>query len=167
MSFRGVVKIDGAEELIKRFRGLQLGQMETVLKKALKQASKPVENAVRRNAPRGTGALAENVRVGKVTRGKTDVNGHRALSVVVYAGRASSTNQEFIGDFYYLGFVEYGTKPRYHKSGKFVGQVHPNNFMQRAFNETKSEVAAIMEGVITRELDRLLGASDGSKWWME
>lgn len=151
MSLNGTLTIKDAGTLIERFKRLASDEMSEVLGDALRTAAKPVRAATRSMAPTDSGTLAGSIKIGRVTKGK-GTGGIGSLKIDVSAGKGKGM---FAGDTYYLGFVEFGTKPRFHKSGKSVGQVAPRSFMQQAFNATKAEASEILEREIIAGIDRL------------
>lgn len=153
---RGELKIHDAKSLIEKFKLLQYGEMDKILTAALRKAAVPIRAELRRIAPKDTGTLQASIKIGKVTRGKTNKDtGTRSFSIAITAGKGNSTDM-FKGDTYYLGFLEFGTNVRYHKSGKSVGRVAAKNFMQQAFNYAEDEAAAILETEISDGIDRII-----------
>lgn len=155
MSFKGSLTVQNAGPLVERFKRLASDEMAKVLGDALRAAAKPVRAATRSMAPTASGALAASIKIGRVTKGRASTGGIGLLKIDVSAGKGSGM---FSGDTYYLGFVEFGTKPRFHKSGKSVGQVAPRSFMQQAFNATQAEASQIMEREIIAGIDRIAKA---------
>ncbi|WP_137387969.1 HK97-gp10 family putative phage morphogenesis protein [Rhodoligotrophos defluvii] len=131
-------KLEGAKELDRALAELPKAYAKSALRDMLKKAAKPVADAARARAPEGPNRklrgsirvstrLKESQRRGRVKRGAVEI---------------------FIGATYPPGnnahLVEFGTGPRYHKNGKYVGQMPPKPFMRPAWDASKDQALAIL-----------------------
>lgn len=150
MSFRGSISTPNAAPLLQRFTALSSVEMGKVLGAALRKAGVRVRTETRSVAP--TENIKARVNIGRVTKRASDTSPIGTHAVVVYAGHKANK------DTYYYGFLEHGTRPRFHKSGKSVGSVAPRHFMREAFERSVAEASAIMEQEIAAGIDRLAKA---------
>lgn len=109
-------------ELNKRLASLEPKLQKTVLRKATREVAKFTLQQAKDLAPEETGQLVASlkVRAGRRSRAKgkqnqvgTDVNTAEGV---------------FKGDEFYAGFLEFGTVPRYTKSGAYRGQIEKGKF---------------------------------------
>ena len=127
------LELRGAQGLAQALR--DLGNDRTVkrlMKKALLEESRPAAAEARRNAPKGTGVMAEKIDVsttlsrrqsrGRRSRAKSDLE----AEVFIGAGaRGPAVLQEF------------GTGPRYRKNGGFTGSTPAHPFLRPAWEKWK------------------------------
>lgn len=116
------IQFFGSRELYQTFRDLPKDMQKKALRKATRDSAKIVLDEARKLVPEDEGHLKASLRV-RVTR-FTDKTGktRRVKNVIshgVYTGEGF-----FKGDQYYGGFLEFGTKERFHKTtGKSVGKI--------------------------------------------
>jgi HK97 gp10 family phage protein len=137
-------QLSGQRELEEAFKQLPASVGKGVIRTLLRNAAKPIVADANANAP-----VDPNRRKGKPLKGSV-----RALSTLDARQRARRVKagdvEVFVGP---VGqpeahLIEYGTAPRFHKSGKYVGQVTANPFMRRAWDANKERAAKIIqEGV--------------------
>jgi len=121
------VTIEGADELIRKFKNLSDELMLDALAKASAKGAELVKDATKAKAPRDTGKLAEGIAVTKNAKGKKGV-----LSEVSTADP----------DTYYGVFHEYGTA----KMPK-----HP--FMRPALDENQNKIQELFKEAIREAVE--------------
>ena len=101
-------------------------QMRKVTRKVTRHYVLP---AVKKYIPSDTNYLESTLKVRSLKRSRVR-QGH----MVTLGGE-----DLFRGDTFYGGFVEFGTKARYHKSGKYVGYVEEDSYLRRGLYENKAK----------------------------
>lgn len=120
-----LVVITGVKAIDRRMKMLPDRLKKKVIRQAIRKALKPVQVAVKAQAPVASGQTKRAVRIRAVKSKKRD---RIALEVKIGAG-------DYKGDQYYAAFVQYGhniARPR----GNVIGHVQENPFMSRAFLAT-------------------------------
>ena len=116
---------------------------KTVLKNALKKAAAPIRAAAEANAPAGpTGNLKRGMII------STELKSHKVRarkSVIVFVGADAVSAP-------HAHLVEFGTAPRYHENGKYVGQMPANPFFRHAWDATKHQALQIFVKEMETEL---------------
>ena len=113
----------------------------------MRRALQPVAAAARSYAP---GSLSERIRIAPTIKA-----GQQAQSLekpgkgrrVMYVGATAP----------HAHLVEFGTGPRYQKSGKYVGIMTPDPFLRPAWDANKDEVLANLATAIRDEIAKALG----------
>lgn len=95
----------GVGRLLRRLNALEGKVQRKVVKKAAREAGRPMLAAARKNAPRRSGKLSKSIKLRTYRRKRTNIVGARITT--------GSKTGDFDGDTYYGAFVEYG-----HKIGK-------------------------------------------------
>lgn len=132
----------------------------TLQKQLLRRASRTIAQKVRKDAvslvPQDTGLLARSLKVRAVAKG-------RGVTVRQQRGTVGASVRTieglFRGDTFYGGFLEYGTKARYTKSGAFRGIIRRafaflRPALYRNENYAKREFAGAVKEA-QRDLERL------------
>ena len=117
--------ITGDKKLNRVLKKLQSRDQKKVIKKAAKISLRPVLVETRNNTPILTGKTKKGIKNKVLPRSRRYVG-----------ARVSATKGV-------APILEYGTKPRFQKSGKPVGRVRPFKFMRRAANNKESQALAI------------------------
>lgn len=116
-----------------------------VMKLAVNAGKRPIVKAAKELAPVDSGNLKASI------WGRLTVYPRSETVVVTIGGKWPKGA--------HLHLVELGTKPRYHKSGHYVGRMPPNPFVAHAFNMARhaalSKLEASIRRGITRESKRL------------
>jgi len=123
-------------ELDKMLVQLPRAMSKSVLRNALKKAAKPIKDA---------GASAAPGSIGKSFKIATQRKGRRVRakkSVFVFVGPTEPHSH----------LAEHGTGPRYHASGKYVGEMPPNPFLRPAWDANKGQSLDILKKEIEAEL---------------
>lgn len=113
----------------------------------LRKALQPVAAAARSYAP---GSLDTRIRIAPTIKA-----GQQGQSLekpgpgkrVMYVGATAP----------HAHLVEFGTGPRYHKSGKYVGIMTPDPFLRPAWDAHKDEVLATLAQAIKEEIAKAIG----------
>lgn len=167
------VKIEGLKDLEAAFAEISTAAMKGVLRRAVAKAAKPLAQAMSDFAPYASGHLSESMKIeGDVQGGMA---GRRAYAQVMEAGGTRAEAQAAlraankmnprqyrvnvdIGPDKSAGhahLVEFGTGPRYHKSGKFVGSMPPDPYVRPAWDTQGGAVAqGRIRTELTKELDK-------------
>ena len=112
----------------------------------MRRALQPVAAAARSYAP---GSLSERIRIAPTIKA-----GQQAQSLekpgrgrkVMYVGSTAPHGH----------LVEFGTGPRYHANGKYVGIMPPDPFLRPAWDANKDEVLANLATAIRDEIAKAL-----------
>jgi HK97 gp10 family phage protein len=112
----------------------------------MRRALQPVAAAARNYAP---GSLSERIRIAPTIKA-----GQQAQSLekpgkgrkVMYVGATAP----------HAHLVEFGTGPRYHANGKYVGIMPPDPFLRPAWDANKDEVLATLATAIRDEIEKAL-----------
>lgn len=142
-------RLDGAKELDKVLQSLAATTARGVTRRALTRALEPVAEAARGMAPKDTGKLAENIGVSsKLTKSQArEARGTTSRDVqTLYVGPQWASAH----------LVEFGTGPRHHKSGKFVGVMPPQPFMRPAWDQNRQQVLDTLTDEIRAEIEKTL-----------
>lgn len=128
VSVRGGIVVTGLKELDNALRGLSVDMNHRLLGAANKAAGKPLEDTEKRTVRKGkTNNLVNSIKRVLVPIKKAD-----NIGVVLVGPQGKGSN--------HAGLVEYGTRDRYHKSGKYVGRMPPFPYVRPAFNATKDQI---------------------------
>lgn len=117
-------------------RELPKSMSRTVVRNALKKAAKPIKDEAAAGAP---GSIKKSMEIADKRLGRK-VRSTKA--VYVFVGPTEP----------HAHLVEFGTGPRYHKSGKYVGKMPPNPFMRKAWDAMKGEAFEILKTELSNEL---------------
>lgn len=129
--------VKGLDDLRRAFRDLPRGLSDHVLRPSLRRAIRPMEAAVKADAPRRTGGIARSV---KVRDRKTRRPATAAVDVEIGGDAVRSGN-------FYAAFPEFGT-----------ARQRAQHYVERAFDRTRGRcesdaVRLIGEGTL-REWDK-------------
>lgn len=131
LALRGVADLDRAlQEMAKT-------TAKRTARKAMSDALAPVLSAAQALAPVGaTGNLKESVAIShRLTPSQAREAGRESQGVAhMYVGASAP----------HAHLVEFGTGPRHHKNGKFVGVMPPNPWMRPAWD---GNTGAVLEGL--------------------
>lgn len=138
-------KVDGLRDLENILATLPKATAKPVIRRALTEKLKPVADMANALWPG-----ADDTAFGVSTRLK---NGRRAPetaagAVTVYVGATQSAPHAHLREF--------GTEPRFHKSGKFVGAVSPQPVLAPAWEANKGAILSGLAAEIRSQLDALI-----------
>jgi HK97 gp10 family phage protein len=124
-------KIEGLDETRKALEELGPKAEKRVIRQGLRIGAKVVLEAARGEAPERSGVLKRNIKIrsGRGSKGK----------IVLTVGVA---DKDFKGPTFYAGFVLFGSFVGSRQLGDKRHFRPANNFLQRAFDETKEQAVA-------------------------
>ncbi len=137
------IKFTGGKELDRALGKLPDKVSTKIERKAVRFAMKPVLETARARAPVDTGAGQRSLRITSRQRKKRGV---------VYAQVDTGKGNLSVGDTFYLGFYEYGTKERQTKSGRRLGKIDETRWLRNSLDDN----APIVVERFTGELRRIL-----------
>ena len=123
---KGAVEITGFIELDKKLAGMEKKLRRKYLAKATREVSKMTKTLAQSYAPHDTGALERDIRVRSLKRSR---------KFKLFVGATVRVGERmFVGDQFYGGFLEFGTKVRTTKSGANRGRIEESkyDFLRRA-----------------------------------
>jgi HK97 gp10 family phage protein len=126
------ISVSGVKEIDRVLKGLPRQLQDRVLAAAHRDAAKPLVNAMKAGAPKGSGTIAKNIGTSKVPKRSAAVLGETDVGPKKRG--------------YVARFVERGTKARVLKGkGKYPrgtgrGKINAKPFLEPAFNATKEAV---------------------------
>jgi hypothetical protein len=106
------IVLTGNEALNRKLAALKSAKAKAVIRKAAREALRPVLAATKSSAPKRSGRLQKSVRLRAITRSRTRV-GARVTT--------SGSDNVFGGKTYYGGFLEYGWKAGKRATNASVG----------------------------------------------
>lgn len=143
------MRLEGARELDKALSALSASTARGVTRRAMTRALEPVAEAARSLAPRDEGKLAAHIGV------SSRLTKRQSREMRGLAGR--DTQFMYVGpEWASAHLVEFGTGPRFKKSGAYVGVMPPQPFMRPAWDAKRDEVLARLTEDIRAELDKTL-----------
>lgn len=121
--------VSGDKEVDTAFAQFVPKLQKTVLRKATREATKIVERDAKANAPVVSGTLAKTIRTRALPRSRKS-QGHGVMAF-------ATTSEAF-----YALILEFGSVRRYHKSGKYVGQIEgqKHSFFRAALYDNERQV---------------------------
>lgn len=152
--------VDGGEELAAVFDELPKSLTDAVLRATAKKALAPVAATAASMVRRDDGDVADSITVSTTLSKRQKKLFRRRGEIAVYAG--PSPPQGAAGHL-----IEFGTGPRYHKSGKFVGIMPASPFMRPAWDAHSGQVLQTMRdeiwGVLKKAVARLRKRAEKGK----
>jgi HK97 gp10 family phage protein len=141
------MKISGFREIDALLQSMPRRLASQGVTSGLRRALQPVAQTARVKAP---GSLSGRIRIAPTIKAR-----QRAQSLakpgkgrrVMYVGATAP----------HAHLVEFGTGPRYHKSGKYVGFMTPYPFLRPAWDMHKDEVLANLATAIRKEISKATG----------
>lgn len=138
--------VDGHEALARVFDDLPKSVQDTALRAAAKKALQPVADTARQIVRKDDGELAQSITISTSLSKRQRRNfKKRKGEVAVYAGPSYPAGA-------HGHLVEFGTRPRYHKSGKFVGIMPAAPFLRPAWDMLSGQVKEVMAKEIWTEM---------------
>ena len=125
-SSRGPITLKGGDKLLVKLARLTSAEAKKVIRKALREGARPVQQKAKASVPVNTGALRKSV---KIRAGKRT----RKQEVSIWVGTGDQDNL-FTGKTFYGGMIEYGTN-------KMAAQP----FMRPAWDTTKIRTQRIIK----------------------
>lgn len=164
--------IDGVEDLEKSLQELSKRTGRAVYERSLKKAAQPMLKRAKELTPVRFGDLEHSLKIERVVLRDA---GKMAFAGVMQAGGSRSEARMAMRDAYRaeggavatmaLGpdildggsvahLVEFGTGPRYHKNGKFVGEMPPDPFLRPAFEQEGGPTIARLRPILAAEIEK-------------
>ena len=144
------IKVEGLRDLDKALQGMAVSTAKRTVQRAMEKALQPVADAARSGAPRSAGGgahISDSITVSKklVKAQAKDAREGRHIALM-YVGPKEP----------HAHLVEFGSGPRYHKSGKYVGIMPPSPFMRPAWDANKQGVLDSLSADIWAEIEKTL-----------
>ena len=129
------IKIDGDEELMRKFKQLAKGLRPSIIEGCLFPVANIIRNAARDRAPRRSGALKRAI----VSKKMPMKFGIPEVAVSWRKGPASRSTA------FYGIMMEKGTVDRVRKDGGRTGRVKPRPFLIPAFDEKRDQATRVIK----------------------
>ena len=141
---------NGGNQLLRYLEKLEPKLVKKDLRKATRAAAKAILPDVKRLVPRGeTKRLLKSLKV-RAAKGN---KGQRLPRHIVGHSVVSSANL-FVGDTFYAGVLEFGTKPRRSKkTGAYRGRVPETSFLRKALHKNRKEIKTIVKRELIKGLN--------------
>ena len=139
------LNIEGFKELERQLAELKTGTATGVARRAMKKALAPVAEAANAFWPGADEPFKVSSRVSR--RHAQRRTGRNVLDMYVGAQGGPDGAPE-------AHLVEWGTGPRYHKKGKYVGAVAPNAILQPAWDSHQDAVLAELSRILGEEIQK-------------
>ena len=140
-------KVGGLGQMQANLESLKASTAKAVVRRALKKVLNPV--AERADASMFTIAVTSKL----TARQRSEVRGDFKRSVVsMFVGPVDEDGQGAP----HAHLVEFGTGPRFHKSGKYVGAVMPEPFMRPAWDAASPALLEDLKREIWAEIEKTL-----------
>lgn len=141
------LKISGFKEIDELLQSMPRQLAGQGVTAGLRRALQPVAAAARSYAP---GSLDTRIRIAPTIKA-----GQQAQSI---EKPGKGKRVMFVGSTApHAHLVEFGTGPRYHKSGKYVGIMPPDPFLRPAWDANKDKVLATLSEAIKEEIAKAIG----------
>lgn len=128
-------QIEGLERLVQKLNLLPETLREKVIKNAVWKAFEPALEACQALCPVDTSPYADKLVLKTSLHMEVRKNKSGGYTALVIAGKEGEG--DFVGDFYYLGMIEYGT-----------WKMEARPFMRPAFDQTKETVIANLKRLL-------------------
>lgn len=137
----------GVNDMKRNLAGLKAGTQKAVVRRSMKKILKPV--ADRAEASNFTIAITSSL---SETQSKSEPDRFARHVVAMYVGPVDDDGQGAP----HAHLVEFGTGPRFHKSGKFVGAVMADPFMRPAWDAQSSTMIADLGRLVWQDIEKTL-----------
>ena len=128
---QSVWQVTGIKEVDAKLAKLPYTIQKKLIRKAMRKAAKPVVATARQLAPKDTGRLSRSIKVKALKRSRKT---QHIVGVRIVTGK-----DLFKGEYYYGGFIEYGT--RYQPA---------RSFLRRAAHQNEDVVLGVFRGVMKK-----------------
>ncbi|MFS4583752.1 hypothetical protein [Phaeobacter sp. C3_T13_0] len=142
---RSVLNFAGVDEIDDSLAALPRAARKPVIRRALKKQLKPVAREAN-NLWAGAGQEAFGVSE-KLRQSQPKVSPSNT-AVTMYVGSTNAAPHAHL--------IEFGTEPRYHKSGKYVGAVAPDPSLGPAWDAHKDQILSGIAEEIGKEIEATL-----------
>lgn len=127
------IKFTGGKELDRALGRLPDKVSQKIERRSVKFALQPVLATARATAPVASGEGQRSLRI--ISRSKKKRG-------IVYGEVNTGKGNLFVGDTFYLGFQEYGTKERQTKSGQRVGKIEETRWLRNSLDDNAPVVVS-------------------------
>lgn len=140
------LKLTGFKELEIALKKLPLATARRVADRAMKESLAPVASAANGMLPKGMPPVIVEKKLNKSQA--RQFRGQESNTVrVMFVGSPSPGSH----------LTEFGTGPRYHKSGKYTGVMGARPFMRPAWDSTREEVLRRLGADIGLQIEKAFG----------
>lgn len=141
------LKVEGFKELDALLIAMPRRLASQAVTAGMRRALQPVAAAARAYAP---GSLSDRIRIAPT------IKAGQFAQALEKPGKGKRVM--FVGSGApHAHLVEFGTGPRFHKSGKYVGIMPPDPFLRPAWDANKDEVLAKLAETIRQEIAAAIG----------
>jgi HK97 gp10 family phage protein len=141
------LRVTGGKEIQETLALLARTTAKNVQRRGMAQALEPVASAARALAPIDSGDLEASIGIAP--------RAYRARP------RPDGVGVMYVGPTWPQGahahLVEFGTGPRFHKSGRYVGAMPPDPFLRPAWDANKAQVLERLADAIRAEIAKTVG----------
>lgn len=130
-----MIKLEGEAKLLKRIEKVRTEK--ALYRLACREAAKIVQQQVKADLPKLTGATARNVKVKSA--------GGKVLGAKVVVGTPGT-------DTYRGWFLESGTTDRYSKKGAYRGKMKAGNFVEHATRSVEDKAIDKAQSIISEKI---------------
>lgn len=147
------MKVDGFREMERQLARLKQSTAKGVVRRVLKQTLAPVADTADAYSPHFQ--IAVTTRLSPRQRGlaRSDFVGH---VVSMYVGPVTQDGSHAP----HAHLVEFGTGPRYHASGKYVGAMPPDPFMRPAWEAHRATILDDLGRKMWTEIEKALARAE-------
>ena len=142
--------ITGDEQLDRTLRDLPVKLQKTGIRKATRAAAKAVRDDALRRVPVFSGDLERSITVRTAKRS----NG-KSLPRHMFGHAVATREAMFTGETFYGGFIEFGTKARFTRSGEYRGAVDEVAFIRESLYGNVNQVRSIFRSELRRALEQI------------
>lgn len=139
------MKIEGAGDIERALAELARGTAKGVMRRAMKKALQPVKEGAEYSAFE----IAITSKLSPRQRGEAKGDRGRA-KVSLYVGPVESDGSHAP----HAHLIEFGTGPRRHASGKYVGAVMADPFMRPAWDANRERMLQILRKEVWAEIEK-------------
>lgn len=168
------VQVEGLKELKGALMELSSSVRRGVLERTLRKAAEPLAQTMKAYAPYEDGQLVQSIIVSAEVQSLARLAGNRAYSAAMVQGftrptaaAAMRAASKTLRGQYSIGvsvgprakaaphahWVEFGTGPRFHKSGRYVGVMPADPFMRPAWDLHRNGMVGSIASQLRTEID--------------
>ena len=144
----GGIVVTGTREIDKALAKFEVNVQKKITRKATRAGAKLVLEAAKILVPSGYGDLERSLKVKAVQKRKGKGRGR--------IGHSVRTGEVFFqGEQFYGGFIEFGTKERWHDSFKSTGKIEPgvHDYLRPALYQNKGPIKKLFESAMREAIN--------------